>query len=997
MPTPEDYPEDGGFGDDDVGGSLSDGCEGQQTTEPDTESVCDCIGGSVARIADAQEFIANLLNESLQAPCNSIDDCTDKILEKIKQRIEGPIYATSECQRLIQAGKQGTLEFAIRCADQVASKCETICSPGDPTSEGKCCDSCGQPNCVCQSGECIPRLPAEQPPEESAGFAGYCNSETGLILVLPVGSNPPAGFTVAGIGKTESEARAIAESFCSAGVRTTTRLDLPRPSPSTSIPCDLRLYTTGGILDALSSAIAESNFEAGGQAILNAVSDIGIAGLTLGDIGSIIQGLFSGVTKQPLLQSSLVSPYLAAMFGCTDTRWEGLFNALSSATTLASKSGVDITEWTLPYRYAMNQLCPQRHLTPEQALTAFLGDTIDGQTLGTIWKMHGVCGSNIQDYVKSVRRKPEILQLAVMRHRQIISESDFAVKMRELGFLDPLDSERLFETTKQVPVLSDILRFMVRDADDESLVARFGLDTEFANKYRSQLKQWARDQGIPDIYAQYAWRAHWMIPSPTQLFEFYHRLRDNPKFGGQGKLLDDIKAALVQQDILPYWHEHYLAVSFRPMRLRDLRRSFQIGSLTEKELLDGYVQLGYSDATAKQMQDYTIRLRDNSIIGSDPVKQWSRFLVDRPTAANQLRGDGYPDAAIDRAFERSTAKLATSDQAKAFIKGLLTGQQFLDLLISHGVDPAAAKKLVDALAVRRVSHVAIDEYAVGTETKAGAVQRMIDAGFNDIIATTIVGNVDAKVEQSFVVACQRAIKRKFIMGEIDQNEAKALLAERKTTAERADIMVSWWGCELKSGRREVSANKLCQWLAAGSIRPTQFLDRLEKIGYDRTDAELMMADCLTAENEKRAREAAKLAKQEAAASEKLQRKSQQTAAMIQRERIKMDRLREVKNKLKLSREKALYAIIDKLNGKIPGDLAAVAHFVSNQVSRIDRQFAVSQDQALQILVLAANEFSGGSQSKFEDIADAIAETTVKAELSDEPKQVFLPGGNGQAN
>lgn len=994
MPNGEIHDETPSPSDSDFNDSLDSGCGNETFTESDERSVCECLGNSIQRMADAQEYIATLLNERLNVPCNSIDDCAEKILAAIRSRIEGPLYDVSECQRLLISGMGGTLEYAVRCAHNIADQCDRECSVSDPDSEGRCCKTCGNEHCICEAGECVPAEPQENEPQADKLFIAYCNPSTNVAIALPVGEAPPIGYVQVAVSQSESAAMQLGQSACSQQQtpQHIGKLELP-PMP-TGFACDLPPLF--GSSSKFSSSAALNSFftdllgQFGASIKSPTVNFFGVPqGLkTIATAG--IKEFVEGVLEI----SSMFTLPIQRLIGCDSQRWSSAFSIVAVADILERWLGSSFGQVVQPFRYAVNLECPQTHLDGTQAVTTFLGNELSAEDLRTLWKMNGLCDTNLDDYVNAIRRKPEVLQLAIMRHRDIIDVNTYNQKMRELGFLDPVDGENIYEVTKQVPPISDIIRFMVRDADDETLVSRFGLDTEFTNKYRSQLKRWSADQGIPELYAQYAWRSHWQIPSPGQLFEFYHRLRYNPKFGGQAKMLDDIKAALIQQDILPYWHDYYLAVSFRPMRLRDLRRSFEVGSLSDQELLDGYIQLGYSDETAKLIAAYNTRLRDNALINSAPVKQWTRFLRDRNSTVAALRADGFPDAAIDRAIERATPKIATSDQAKAFIKGLLNRQQFSQMLINQGVAPADVTTLVETLSVRRVKHDAVGKYATGRIGRGEATQTMIADGMHPAIVSAIIATVDDNVLESLVVSCQRAIKRRFVMGEIDQQQAINELVARGTVADRAALLVEWWGCELKSGRREVSAAKLCDWLARGVINPIQYIARLVQIGYARLDAELMLADCLTAANEKRLREAAKAAKDQAANAERLARRADMSAAKVERERAKMKALSERKAKLKLSREKAMYSIIDKLNGKLSGSLPDIAHFVSNQVDRLDRQFALSQDQALQVLTVAANEFGGKTQAEFIDVANAIAETTVTADLSDKPKEIFIPDSNG---
>jgi len=512
MTTPEDYPDDGEFNPDEISDGLDAGCPGTSQEQPDVEGTCGCLADSIRRIATAQETIAAILNAKLNSACDSIDDCFETIYDKLKQRIEGPIYAASECQRMVANGQAGTIEYAVRCAHNVADSCDATCSLGDSDSEGKCCKTCGQERCVCQAGECVPAPPPETPPEQTPQYVGYCEQQTGIVLVLPVGSQPPPGYSQVSVGKTESEARAIAESACGFKPLPKPKFDLPRSTSAGGIPCDIKQYRNGDIYNALSVHIENANLEASLDETLIALSDVGIAGLTTGDLGKIVQSIVQGVSRGPLLAVDGIALPFSNMIGCGDSKWRGLFKALGSVAAMEKYSGVSLDPWTLPYKYAMNALCPQRHLTPDQAMQAFLAGTIGPETLTTIWRMHGGCDEFLAEYTSSLRRKPDPIQLAIMRHRNYIDDATYLQKMRELGFLDPSDATNLYGITTQVPVLSDIIRFMVRDADDAALVAQFGLDSQFNQKFGKQLKQWANDQGLDELYARYAWRSHWAIP-----------------------------------------------------------------------------------------------------------------------------------------------------------------------------------------------------------------------------------------------------------------------------------------------------------------------------------------------------------------------------------------------------------------------------------------------------------------------------------------------------
>src|SRR5215475_6877157 len=119
------------------------------------DRICQCLGSIQERIARATERIADILNDKLNKPCDNIEDCTTKIVDTLNKRYQGAAASADQCKQMVQQGMAGTVQHALLCAGQTASDCETQCSLGDPTTEGKCCKYCGKEKCVCRSGECV--------------------------------------------------------------------------------------------------------------------------------------------------------------------------------------------------------------------------------------------------------------------------------------------------------------------------------------------------------------------------------------------------------------------------------------------------------------------------------------------------------------------------------------------------------------------------------------------------------------------------------------------------------------------------------------------------------------------------------------------------------------------------------------------------------------------------------------------------------------------------
>lgn len=964
--------------------------------DPDAGKVCDCLSCALESIAESTARIAAALEERLKGPCDSIQECIDDIIQGINDRYSGGLATCEQCQNMLAQGLGGTLEYAMRCASVTCDECEEVCSL---TNEGQCCKTCGQEKCICHDGVCVP-VDEPEPEDKDKAFVGWCNPTSKVVAVTKQGEpSPGPGFVQAALSETEQVAFLEAQSYCDSIEPFTEPTPLPEIPPAVNYPaplCDLGGYSSGANLDDIASNAPGRKTLASLATITTRVRQIGFEGLNLGLISDVVQGIGNYFTSGIPLVSDDYIPSVAALLGCNNTAFVESAKVLAAAGLAKNLAGVDFGEFLTPYRYAMNASCRQKQLDPDKAIAAYLGHAIDEKQLDTYWGISGVCNPALNHYLKAARSKPTPLQLAVMRHRQIIGQSDYHTRMRELGYLEQGVREELFDITRQVPTLTDIIRFMVRDTDDEKLVARFGLDDAFTEKYGGQLQRWSQDQGIPEIVAKYAWRAHWTIPPPTQLFQFWHRLRKNPEFGTEAEQLDDIKAALIQQDILPYWHDRILAISFRPMRLRDIRRSFQIGTLSEQEVREQFQFLGYNDKTVDLMTDFVKRLRDNSVRAHPLVKQWYRLEISRERVVNRLTSDGIPLSVVNDALDDVEPEFSKSVWARAFIRGDLHIDAFRAALQTAGVSGNGINRIIELTGLQIRHHPALRDLEVGVIDESDAITQMLDSGIPGQIAGGLATEVERDIERKFIVTCQNGIKRRFMLGELTAGEAIAELSNRKTTNSRAARMVDWWGCELKESERHVSANTLCEWLARGAITGPDFLSRLEKIGYSDADAALMLEDCLIKIDARRLKQMQKDAKDEAAEQQRRQRAIERANREVikQQNQLAAARKRQANNRIR--RIKQMHGIVDKLTDKLGGDTGDTYIFAEGQRKRIETDFSLTVDLALQTLVLAAEEFAGESQGELPPLIDEIAARVALSDIPGTDPQLIPASGNGQS-
>lgn len=949
---------------------------------PDREKVCDCINNAGNVIAVAIAALGDKIGKKTDDACEIADKCIDKIYDKIKAKVEKGAKTCQECQQMARAGAAGTIEYAVACAGACIKDCETTCSKGDPTTEGKCCNTCGSPSCTCKDGTCVK---AESQPGE---FIGWCNGFTGVFLVTKKGEPDPGnGFTKVATTSTETEAITAAQAACTQPIRPPTIITPyapPNVAPFSTPNCSILDY---GSSAGVSRVINKSSGAATQAAIIGLINNViqsAIASTGTGGAVAILQGGAIGLAQIPAAALQITPPLVAAAVGCSDDNFNAGIANLCAIGLLERYTGLDVSDFKYPIHYAMHSLCRQVQLSPESAMSAFLANAkdFDYKTLDTHYGIAGICPKSVEWQLQAQKSKPIPGQLASLRRRKLIDDTSYNDGMRQLGYLEQGVVDNLFKLTEQLPGLSDIIRLMVRDADDESIPYWPESDKLFEQKYGSKLKEWGESQGIPPDFAKLAWRAHWSIPAPTQLFEFYHRLRKNDKFGGEPKLLEAIKGALIQQDILPFWHDYYLETSFRPMTRVDIRRAYNIGTIKYEELPLLYAQLGYSDEVSDRMAKFTDKLRDIAIPSNHAIKLWKQFSITRDDARARMLSEGLPEEKVDKALLDTEPSFASSSYAIAFVRGDITRQDLISFLADIGVSNNGAIEIANRLAVKITNHKALKGYAVGALDRNQAFGKMSADGMDTIVSGRLLDEVTEQVDYDLILRCQAGIKRKYLLGEVTLGEASDELVKRGTVKERADKLTDWWDCEKTSRGKHVAISKLCSWLASGVINIADFTTRTKRLGYNDADAALLTEDCLTAINTARQAQARKQAKDEQSQAQKAANAAVKQQRALEREAGRMETARLASNRARSNREKQIMSAADKLAKKCDCDIYRSVVIVRAQRDRVIREFGLSVDEALQVLILAIEGWEGGDPSLYANVVTLFAETAVSEAMAD---------------
>ena len=236
--------------------------------------------------------------------------------------------------------------------------------------------------------------------------------------------------------------------------------------------------------------------------------------------------------------------------------------------------------------------------------------------------------------------------------REAISEEDRNKQLKAIGFTDTR-IQQMIRVSEVIPNARDIITFAVREVYSPEIATLFGQyegATEVYTAARSDLQAAGMSE---DTFKKY-WAGHWNLPSATQGYEMMHR-----------KIIseEELEKLMVALDVMPWWRDKLIKMSFNLLTRVDIRRMHKIGVIDDDKLTEAYEAIGYSPDDAVLMAQFTIiynfgpeaaemtpedRMREDQKEASRAsiVKAYKMYYLERTEALNYIEELGIsPDAA----------------------------------------------------------------------------------------------------------------------------------------------------------------------------------------------------------------------------------------------------------------------------------------------------------------------------------------------------------------
>jgi len=397
-------------------------------------------------------------------------------------------------------------------------------------------------------------------------------------------------------------------------------------------------------------------------------------------------------------------------------------------------------------------------------------------------------------------------------NRGLISIEQARSDLKARGY-DDRAANVLLELRHVIPGVSDLIRFMVRDAFNEDVVRRYGYDEDFPEA----ILEWTRKQGLDDRWVRAYWRAHWQLPSPTQGFEMLHR----------GVIsLDDLRTLLKIADYPPYWRDKLIQISYNPITRVDIRRMYRLGIFSFEDLVERYKHLGYTEEDARALAEFTAKYEQTDV----------ENLLDRITTRTQ------------NAIER------------AYAKGKIDRNTALQYLVRTGMAEDVARQVLAIVDFEREIALAgeeepefrtmarqdiLDAYAIGMLTRDEAKHRLLIIGYADADADFLLNRVEYRRQLELRRERADIAVAKYVEGVIEESELIAQLTALGLTKDEIDIAVERAQLARQRKIKTLSEATLARLLRMGIIDEQTYAEELRKQGYSDRYIEWLLQSRIT--------------------------------------------------------------------------------------------------------------------------------------------------------
>jgi len=283
---------------------------------------------------------------------------------------------------------------------------------------------------------------------------------------------------------------------------------------------------------------------------------------------------------------------------------------------------------------------------------------------------------------------------------------------------------------------------------------------------------------------------------------------------------NELKLLLRALDVLPYWRERLIKLSYVPYTRVDIRRMYQLGILNYDEVVRAYKDLGYDDEKARNLADFTV----------------AYYTPEDQSELDQIK------------------LLTRGVYTEAYKRGILSEIEFRNSLLELGYQDKDVELLVQlARAERdvieskpqylprkeRITTIILEAYNRGVIAANEVVQHLEWVGYTEQESLALVQETDytyyVKMRGTFI----EWIHDNYVNRTYTRSEAQAAMSKVVPSPSELERLFDLWDVEREARTRKPTEAQFRAALMAGIIDIDGYKEELRGLGYPEKYVELL--------------------------------------------------------------------------------------------------------------------------------------------------------------
>jgi len=395
-------------------------------------------------------------------------------------------------------------------------------------------------------------------------------------------------------------------------------------------------------------------------------------------------------------------------------------------------------------------------LNPGEVVESYKRGDIDIQSAIEELGLSGYQEERIRIILLLARQLFGVGEISQLFLRGFIDESENDDRLQALGY-EVRDRVLLKELYHVMPSVQDLVLMAVREVFTPDIADKFGLFEDYPPAFAEN----AAKIGLSDEWSRNYWAAHWTLPSIMQGFTMMHR---------RVITQDELKMLLRAQDVMPFWRDKLVDISFNPLTRVDVRRMHDTGVLNRKQVYDAYLDVGFNAENAERMTEFTIRYNADDVEGSGgKLKELTRSVIQ----------SAYKKGVI--------SKVDALARLQELGYGIADSQLLLDLLDYEeqlNLLPDEKKQITV-----RLNTLTVKAYTSRAISKIEATDTLKDSGYSGVEIEALLTTADLEHDLDFKAEIISTVKQLYFDETIDVLDLRVILEGNDFVPDEIDMLV----------------------------------------------------------------------------------------------------------------------------------------------------------------------------------------------------------------